>query len=359
MHRPSSLSIGELASRAGVSVRALHHYDAIGLLSPSARTPGGARRYGAADLRRLHHIQALRQMGCSLPAIREVLDAGTLSPQELIERQVHLLEEKARQAQRLSRGLRHLSRLLAREQEVGEGAWLDVLELMMLYDRHLSEPEIEAIRAGETRDGGGLEAQWAQLVREVAEVMEDGMPASDAAAATLAWRWARLVIARTGNDARLAIKMRLLHATEPRAGQLSGITPAMMDWIADALAHARAALFARHLSARETRAVLARQLATRAHMDAWPELVAQLREQMERGAPPDGAPVRDLARRWQALWRESLSGGDARLERKLRTAFAAEPDLRLGVGVDDALLAYAAAAVAALGTPEPRERKTR
>jgi len=86
-------------------------------------------------------------------------------------------------------------------------------------------------------------------------------------------------------------------------------------------------------------------------MDAWPQLVAQLREHMAAGAEPHAAPVRDLARRWQALWRESLSGGDAPLERKLRAAFAAEPDLRLGVGVDDALLAYARAAIAALESP--------
>ncbi|MDW9246612.1 merR regulatory family protein [Burkholderia cepacia] len=40
------LKIGDLAKKAGLSVRALHHYDAIGLLSPSQRTEGGARLYG-------------------------------------------------------------------------------------------------------------------------------------------------------------------------------------------------------------------------------------------------------------------------------------------------------------------------
>jgi DNA-binding transcriptional MerR regulator len=351
MRDPHSLSIGELAARAGVSVRALHHYDAIGLLSPSARTPGGARRYGPADLRRLHHILALRQMGCALPAIREALDAGTLSPAELIERQVHLLEEKARQAQRLGRGLRHLGRLLAQQQDVGPGDWLDVLELMTLYDKHLSEREVEALRAGATRDGGRLEAQWTRLVREVAQAMARQLPVAEAAAGALAWRWVRLVIARTGNDAALAVKLRLLHDTEPRAGEIGGVTPAMMEWIGQAMAHARAALFARHLSARENRAVLGRQLATMAHMHAWPQLVAQMREQMVAGAAPESPTVRELALRWRALWNESLSGSDARLERKLRAAFAAEPDLRLGVGVDDALLAYAAAAAAALEAP--------
>ena len=351
MRDPHYLTIGELAARAGVSVRALHHYDAIRLLSPSARSAGGARRYGEADVRRLHHIQALRQMGWSLAAIREALDTSAMRPQELVQRQARIFEEKARQAQRASRGLRHLAARIERSEDVGPGEWLDALGLMMLYERHLSDSEIEALRAEEERTGGELEAQWLELVHEVESAMAQALPASDTAAGGLAWRWVRLVIERTGNDAALAVKLRHLHEIDSRAAQTSGVSAAMLDWIGRALAHARAALFARHLNARETREVLERQLATMAHMKAWPELVAQVRAQMNAGAEAGAPPVRELASRWQALWCESLSGGDARLDRKLRAAFAAEPDLRLGVGVDDALLAYVRAAVAALETP--------
>lgn len=348
MRDPHYLTIGELATRAGVSVRALHHYDAIRLLSPSARSAGGARRYGEADVRRLHHIQALRQMGWTLSAIREALDASMVRPQELVERQARMFEEKARQAQRASRALRHLACRIGHREEVGQRDWLDVLELMMLHERHLSDSEIEALRAQEERTGGELEVQWMALVGEVARAMAEGLRASDPAAGHLAWRWVRLVIARTGNDAALAVKLHRLHDDEPRAGEVAGVTPAMLDWIAHAIAHARAVLFARHLNARETREVLDRQLATLAHMRGWPELVAQVRAQMDSGSPPESPAARELALKWKALWRESLSGGDARLERKLRAALAAEPDLRLGVGVDEALLAYVRAATEAL-----------
>src|SRR6266545_8217833 len=50
------LRIGELAGRTGLTVRALHHYDRIGLLSPSRRTEAGYRLYGEADVRRLYAI---------------------------------------------------------------------------------------------------------------------------------------------------------------------------------------------------------------------------------------------------------------------------------------------------------------
>jgi hypothetical protein len=49
-----ALKIGELARRTGLTVRTLHHYDAIGLLKPSARSDAGYRLYGRNDVARLH-----------------------------------------------------------------------------------------------------------------------------------------------------------------------------------------------------------------------------------------------------------------------------------------------------------------
>ena len=49
-----SYAVGQVAELAGVTVRTLHHYDRIGLLSPEERSEGGYRRYRSADLERLH-----------------------------------------------------------------------------------------------------------------------------------------------------------------------------------------------------------------------------------------------------------------------------------------------------------------
>jgi len=67
--------VGELAQQAGVSVRALHHYDEIGLLSPT-RSAAGHRRYTEPDVARLTQIVALRSLGLSLGEIRRCLDSG-------------------------------------------------------------------------------------------------------------------------------------------------------------------------------------------------------------------------------------------------------------------------------------------
>ena len=62
--------VGELAERTGLTVRTLHHYDAIGLLSPSGRTGSnhgsGHRLYTAADVARLQQILSLKMLGFSI-----------------------------------------------------------------------------------------------------------------------------------------------------------------------------------------------------------------------------------------------------------------------------------------------------
>ena len=70
--------IGELAEQAGITVRTLHHYHRLGLLSPSCRTSGGHRCYTSKDVVQLQRIIALRSCGLSLEEIGSVLSAGAV-----------------------------------------------------------------------------------------------------------------------------------------------------------------------------------------------------------------------------------------------------------------------------------------
>ncbi len=68
--------IGEVCQRTGLTQRALHYYDEIGLLVPSERLTGGQRLYTAADLERIERIKGLKSMlGLSLSEIKRLLDA--------------------------------------------------------------------------------------------------------------------------------------------------------------------------------------------------------------------------------------------------------------------------------------------
>lgn len=336
-----ALKIGEVARRAGLSVRALRHYDGIGLLSPSARTDGGLRLYGPQDLVRLQRIQALKQLGYGLASIREALD-GIHSPRQVLQHQIDALERQARSALELRGRLRQLAQRLDTGDATSPGDWLQALEMVAVYQRHLGPLEtrrmMDASGAGER-----------ELVGLVRAAMEKGLQPHARQAQALAWRWMRMVITRTGNSARLAAKVFALQESDACAQRIVGIDRSMLDWIGAAIAHARASLFARHLDPSQAAQVLRRQLATLSHMRAWPELLAQLRDRMDAGDAPGAPAVQALAAHWQQLFRESHCGDDAALEVAVRRALDREPDLMLGVGVEPALLRYARLAIRDLG----------
>lgn len=85
-------TVKEVSSITGVSVRALHHYDAIGLLKPTRVTEAGYRLYDDTALRRLQTILLFRELQFPLKEIKEILDAPGFDPKDALEQQIHLLE---------------------------------------------------------------------------------------------------------------------------------------------------------------------------------------------------------------------------------------------------------------------------
>jgi DNA-binding transcriptional MerR regulator len=95
------VNVGEVAALAGVTVRALHHYDRIGLLSPSGRTASGYRRYSAADLDRLHQVLVYRELGFPLEEVATLLDDPDADPMEHLRRQHRLLLDRVERDRRV------------------------------------------------------------------------------------------------------------------------------------------------------------------------------------------------------------------------------------------------------------------
>ena len=85
-------TVTEVSKITGVSVRTLHHYDAIGLLRPTAVTEAGYRLYDDEALGRLQTILLFRQLQFPLKEIRKILDSPTFDPQEALAQQIELLE---------------------------------------------------------------------------------------------------------------------------------------------------------------------------------------------------------------------------------------------------------------------------
>jgi MerR family transcriptional regulator, thiopeptide resistance regulator len=94
--RERGRTVGELARLAHVSVRALHHYDEIGLLQPSGRSRASYRLYTERDLARLQQVLLFRALGFSLDGIARVLNAPDFDRKRALLAQRALLEGEAR-----------------------------------------------------------------------------------------------------------------------------------------------------------------------------------------------------------------------------------------------------------------------
>lgn len=85
------VSIGVAARRVGLAPSAIRYYESEGLIDPPAR-PGGRRRYGRDELRRLAFIATAREMGLGLGAIRALLRPGATAWADLVDAQVAELD---------------------------------------------------------------------------------------------------------------------------------------------------------------------------------------------------------------------------------------------------------------------------
>ncbi|MFS0647526.1 MerR family transcriptional regulator [Siminovitchia sp. 179-K 8D1 HS] len=88
------MKVKEVSDLSGISIRTLHHYDEIGLLSPSQKTPAGYRLYSAADLETLQQILFFKELGFSLKTIKEIIQSPSFDRYEALQLQKKLLLEK-------------------------------------------------------------------------------------------------------------------------------------------------------------------------------------------------------------------------------------------------------------------------
>ena len=120
------LKVGELAKQTGLTVRALHHYDDIGLLQPSARSDAGYRLYTRKDITRLHQIQALRGLGMSLAEIYTVLEDPNLALLPIIDRQIQAIDQRLAEQKKLRNQLGQLKSQLINGEELDLEDWLNI-----------------------------------------------------------------------------------------------------------------------------------------------------------------------------------------------------------------------------------------
>jgi DNA-binding transcriptional MerR regulator len=190
--------IHEFAELAGVTVKALHHYDRLGLLKPE-RTDGGYRMYAERDLERLEQIIALKFIGIPLKQIKVVLDQPALELPDILRFQRMALEEKQ---QLLSRAIRAIH---VAEAAVATGRPARATILRRIIEVCNMHNEVEVMRKYYSTTEAwekcrrfyeeGPSREWQELYRDVAGALEED-PSSQKAQ-TLADRWLKLALSES------------------------------------------------------------------------------------------------------------------------------------------------------------------
>ncbi len=232
--------VGELAKRTGLTVRTLHHYDEIQLLTPSHRTEAGYRMYGTEDVERLQQIASLRQLGFSLEHVREFLARPEASARRVIALHLSRLREQIERQGALVRRLEALEQKLAAAEEVSVDEVLETIEAMTMYEKYYTPEQLKQLEergriVGQERIEQ-VQQDWPKLIAEVRAEMEKGTDPSHPKVQRMAARWKALVEEFTGGDAQLSESVRKLYAQEPSMRAKAGIDAELMEYIGKASA---------------------------------------------------------------------------------------------------------------------------
>lgn len=243
-------TVGELADLAGVTVRTLHHYDEIGLLSPSARSPAGYRLYDEADLLRLRQILFYRELDFPLDDIGAIVADKDVDAGAHLRRQHRLLRERIERMCSLVDVIEHemeaqklgISLTPAEQFEVfgagyrgeewaaeAEQSWGDTAAWSQSNRRTSAYPKEDWLRIKAEADG--IEQRFAELLRS-------GAPADGAAAIETA-REHRQHIARWFYDCPPAMHRSLgeMYVTDARfTAHYDAIEPGLARYVRDAFA---------------------------------------------------------------------------------------------------------------------------
>jgi DNA-binding transcriptional MerR regulator len=179
------MKIGELAKVTGLSIRTLHYYDEIGLLSPSDRTEVGHRLYSNQDIIRLQQIMSLRQLGFSLAEIQACLENPEFSLPKVIDLHRARVREQMSLSRTLLKRLNAIAQELQTTQTVAVENLIEAMETISMSKQYFTPQQQQVL---ETRFQE-VEEEWQDLLNQARVKMSQGKDLNHPAVQWLARRW--------------------------------------------------------------------------------------------------------------------------------------------------------------------------
>ena len=200
-----TLSIGEVAERCGVTVKALRHFEALGLIAPG-RSLADRRVFDHQDLARLQQVLALRKAGFKLSEIGAMIDRRALPPEQVFEAQIQALEARCAALRSA------ISLLEAGRRRLRDGETLDIDQFCQLikigegfmqgegwnavFEKYYTPEDMQVWAEAKTKwahmDGAEYGRQWQELIDRVEAEIAKATPTDSDVAMSLAEAWTAL-----------------------------------------------------------------------------------------------------------------------------------------------------------------------
>ena len=243
----TTMTVGEVSTLLGVSVRALHHWDESGLVHPSRRSDAGYRLYCETDIMRIQQVLVYRQTGMSLADIKEVLDEPGADAVTHLRRQRELLQGQVSHLQQM---LLSIDTILDMQQLGGRLSLAETVEIwgtdwdpVYLAEAQAKWGDTEEWAESARRKARMTRADWEQAHSEtvalktaLAEAMHSGVEPGSPEANALA-RWHRKDLNRwfEVSTSKQVVIARSYVADERYARYYDKRAPGLAAWVKDVI----------------------------------------------------------------------------------------------------------------------------
>ena len=231
--------VGELAKQTGLTVRMLHHYDKIGLFSPSQISDKGHRIYTETDIAKLQQIMSLKQLGFALDEIKGMIGNSNLNPIEVIKVQLESVKESIRIQEQLCIRLERISELLNSQQEVTAEQFINLIEVInMNKDKYFTpEQQEKMFKQIGLEERKQYVSEWSEITAKIRAEYEKGTPPESLDVTQLAKRWNDFLDKLTFQDPEISKAAERYYKENPEIGEKFGIDKQLSDYIKKAMSH--------------------------------------------------------------------------------------------------------------------------
>ncbi len=222
--------IGELAKQTGLTVRALHHYDEIGLLTPTYRTSAGHRLYQEKDIQKLQEIMLLQLMGFSLAEIKICLERKDFSFQEMAKSHLNRLQITIQSQKALCNRIEAIIEAINHQQALSLDSAIETIKAIVMYEKYYTPEQIETLKNRQSKmskeEFAQGQAAWETLFKEFEVAFNAKKEVSDSSVIKLGQRANALIQEFTGGSPEMEKSLQKMYSTEGGHNVLSqhGVT---------------------------------------------------------------------------------------------------------------------------------------